>query len=121
MIPNEEKQGCHYLATKNYIIKKLTSKHDVFYYLNCFHYFRTENKLNLVSKYVTIKIFCRTVMTSEKNRILEFNQHVKSDKVPCINYADNDVLTIQRIIQRQKYLGVFLVDIQCQRFAYFIT
>ena len=40
-------------------------------------------------------------MPSEKNKILEFNQHVKSDNVPYINYADNDVLTIQRIIQRQ--------------------
>ena len=74
-----------------------------------------------MSKYVTIKIFCGIVMPSEKNKILEFNQHVKSDKVPYINYADNDVLTIQRIIQREKYFGIFLVDIQCQRFGSFIT
>ena len=27
-------------------------------------------------------------MPSEKDNILEFNQYMKSDKIPCIIYAD---------------------------------
>ena len=36
-----------------------------------------------------IKIFVRFVMSSEGTKILEFNQHHKSDKAPFIIYADN--------------------------------
>ena len=48
MIPNEEKEGWHYLAVKKLstLLRGITSKHhDDFYCLNCFHSFRTENKL----------------------------------------------------------------------------
>ena len=35
------------------------------------------------------KIFCGNVMPSEKdNRIIEFNQNMKSDKMPYIIYVD---------------------------------
>ena len=48
MIPDEEKGGLHYLAVKilSALLHGKTSKHkDDFYYLNCLHSFRTENKL----------------------------------------------------------------------------
>ena len=32
--------------------------------------------------------FCWIVMLSEKNNILEFNQYIKSNKMPYIIYAD---------------------------------
>ena len=54
MIPNEEKQGCHYLAVKQLsaLLHWITSKHkDDFYCLNCLHSFRTEN---LLKKHVKI-------------------------------------------------------------------
>ena len=40
-----------------------------------------------MKKYVKIKIFCGIVMPSEKDNIWEFNQYMKSDKMPYIIYA----------------------------------
>ena len=40
-----------------------------------------------MKKYVKIKI-CGVVMSSEKDEILEFNQHMKFDKMSYIIYAD---------------------------------
>ena len=48
MIPNEGKEGWHYLAVKKLskLLTGITSKHHGdFYCLNFFHSFRTENKL----------------------------------------------------------------------------
>ena len=74
--------------------KKLsTSKHyGDFYCLNCLHSFRTKNKLKYNEKICNKKDFCGTVMQSEKDNILEFNQYVKSDKMPDIVYADIESL-----------------------------
>ena len=46
MIPNEEKEGWHYLAVKKMftLLRGITSKHG-------------EKNFNLTKKYVTIKIF----------------------------------------------------------------
>ena len=99
MIPNEEKEGreakskrrWHYLAVKRLFtsLRGITSKHHVdFYCLNCLHSFRTENKLRSHEKVCKNKDFCGIVMPSEKDKILEFNQYMKSDKMPYIIYAD---------------------------------
>ena len=71
----------------------ITSKyHADFYYLNCLHFFATENKL-LSPKYVCKnKGFCNVVMPSEDTKILKFNQNQKSDKAPFIIYADLECL-----------------------------
>ena len=37
-----------------------------------------------MKKYVKIKDFCGIVMPSEKDKILEFNQYLKSDKMAHI-------------------------------------
>ena len=61
MIPNEEKEGWHYIAVKKLsaLFHGITSKHRSDYLcLNCFHSFRIENKLSLMKKYVKTKIFC---------------------------------------------------------------
>ena len=39
-------------------------------------------------------------MPTEKNKILKFNQYMKSDKIPYIIYADLESLMI--ILQQQK-------------------
>ena len=65
----------------------LKNKND-FYCLNCLHSFRTENKLKSHEKVCKNKDFCGIVMPSEKDNILEFNQYMKSDKMPYIIYAD---------------------------------
>ena len=38
------------------------------------------------------KDFCRILMTSVKDNILEFNQYIKSDKMPYIIYGDMESL-----------------------------
>ena len=91
MIPNKEKEGWYYLAVKKLstVLRGITSKHHGdFYCLNCLHSSRTENKLKCNEKVCKNNDFCGIVMSSEKGNILEFNQHLKSDKMPYIIYAD---------------------------------
>ena len=50
MIPNEEKEGWHYLAVKKLsaLLHRITLKNkDDFYCLNCLYSFRTENKIKI--------------------------------------------------------------------------
>ena len=98
MIPNEEKEGWHYLLVKNLstLLRRITSKHHSNFY--CFIFFPLEEKinLNLTKKYVKIKMeFCGIVMPSEKDKILELKQCLKSDKMPYIIYADIESLILK--------------------------
>ena len=89
MISNGEKQW-YYLAVKTLsaLLRGITSKHyGDFYCLNCLHYFRTKNKVELHKKVCQKKDFCNVIMPSEDAKILEFNQYQKSDKAPFIIYA----------------------------------
>ena len=91
MIPDEEKEGWHYLSVKKLspLLRTITSKHDSdFYSLNYLHSFRTDNKIKSHEKVYKYKEYCRIARPSEKDNILEFNQYVKSDKMPYIIYAD---------------------------------
>ena len=57
MISNGE--NWHYLVVKSLsrLLRGISSNHDGDYYcLNCFHAYRTENKLNARKKYVKIMI-----------------------------------------------------------------
>ena len=89
MIPNEEINGWHCLS-----VKKLSALlHGItLSCLNCLHSFRTENKLKSHEKVCKNKDFCGIVMPSEKDNILDFNQYIKSDKMPYIIYADIESL-----------------------------
>ena len=53
-------------------------------------------------KYVKNKVFSGNVIPSEKDKILEFNQFMKSDKMPHIIYADIESL----IKKKKKQMGV---------------
>ena len=75
------------------LLHGITSKHKVnFYCLNCLHSFRTENKLKYHEKVCNNKDFCGIVVPSQKDIILEFNLYMKSNKMPCITYADIESL-----------------------------
>ena len=75
------------------LLRGLTSKHrGDFYCLNCLHSFRTENKLKSHEKVCKNKDFFFILISSEKDNILEFNQYMKSDKLPSIIYADIEYL-----------------------------
>ena len=70
MNPNKEKEGWHYLAVKKLsaLLHEITSKHKGnFYYLNCFHSFRTEVKSH--GKVCETKDLCGIEMPSEKDKM----------------------------------------------------
>ena len=93
MITNAE--GLHYLAVKNLsaLLRGITSKHNGnFYCLNCLHSFRTKNKPESHKRACENKDFCNIIMSSENNKILEFNQYQKSYKAPFVIYADLECL-----------------------------
>ena len=50
----------------------------------CLHSRRTKNKLELHIKVCECTDFCNAVMSLEDSKILEFNQHFKSDKASFI-------------------------------------
>ena len=67
-------------------------------------------------------------MSTEKGKILEFKQYMKSNKIPYVIYADIESL-IRKIdgcvnnpnnLQQQNQASLFLVDIQCEQFGYLI-
>ena len=75
MIPNGEKW--HYLAVKKLstLLRGVTYKHDRdSFWLNCLHFFATENKREFHKKVCKNKDFCNIMMHSEDTKILEFNQ-----------------------------------------------
>ena len=64
-------KGLHYITVKIFssLLKGNTSKHHSdFYCLNCFHSFRTENKLESHKKLCENKYFCIIVKPSEDAR-----------------------------------------------------
>ena len=72
MIPNEEKEGWHYLTVKKLsaLPRGITSKDDGdFYCLNCLHSFRAENKLKSHEKVCKNKDFCGIALASEKDNV----------------------------------------------------
>ena len=82
------------------LLRGITSKHQGdFYCLNCFHSFRTRNKLKFHEKVCKNKNVCGIVMPSEKDYILEFKQYLKSNKMPYIIYA-----CIESLIKKNRWM-----------------
>ena len=89
MISNGE--NWHYLTVKSLsrLLRGITSNHDGDYYcLNCFHSYRTENKLNAHKKVCENNEYCNIEMPSPNNNLIKYNQGDKSLKLPFIIYAD---------------------------------
>ena len=92
-------ENWHYLALKS--ISKLlngkTSNHNGdFYCLNCFHSYRTKNKLKKHERLCRDHHFCYVKTPDEDNNILKYNPGEKSLKVAFIIYADLECL-LQKI------------------------
>ena len=93
MISNGE--NWHYLAVKSLsrLLRGITSNHNSDYYcLNCFHSYRTENKLNAHKKICENHEYCNIEMPSPNNNIIKYNQGQKSLELPFIIYADLECL-----------------------------
>ena len=93
MISNGE--NWHHLTVKSLsrLLRGISSNHDGDYYcLNCFHSYRTENKLNVHKKICENHEYCNIEMPSPNNNIIKYNQRDKSLKLPFIIYADLECL-----------------------------
>ena len=89
----------HYLVVKSIskLVNGITSNHNGdFHCLNCFHSYRTKNKLKIHGKICKDHDFCNVKMPNENNKILKYNPGEKSLKVPHIIYADLECL-LQKI------------------------
>ena len=71
------------------LLRGITSNHkEDFYCLNCFHSYRTENKLESHKKICENHDYCHVEMSTKENNIIKYNHGEKSMKVPFIIYAD---------------------------------
>ena len=93
MITDGEKW--HYLVVKNLsgLFKGITSNHyGDFYCLNCFHSYRTKNKLEAHKKICESHDYCHVEMPTKDNNIIKYNHGEKSMKLPFLIYADLECL-----------------------------
>ena len=93
MISNGEKW--HYTAVTRLsgLLRGVTSNHnDDFYCLNCFHAFRTKNKLEEHKKICENHDYWNVEMPTKDNNIIKYNQGEKSIKLPFVVYADLECL-----------------------------
>ena len=93
MITDGEKW--HSLTVKNLprLLRGITSTHkEDFYCLNCFHSYRTRNKLESHKKICENHNYCNVEMPTKNNNIIKYNQGKKSIKLPFVVYADLECL-----------------------------
>ena len=93
MITDGEKW--HYLVVKNLsrLLKGITSNHhDGFYSLDCFHSYRTKNKLEAHKKICENHDYCHVEMLIKGNNTIKYNHGEKSIKMSFTIYADLECL-----------------------------
>ena len=89
MITNGEKW--QYLTVKNLprLLRRITSTHkEDFYCLNCFHSYRTRNRLESHKKICENHNYCNVEVPIKNNNIIKYNQGEKSIKLPFVVYTD---------------------------------
>ena len=85
----------HYLTVKNLsgLLRGIPSTHKGdFYCLNCFHSYRTENKLEAHKKICKNHDHCHIEMPTKDNNTIKYNHGEKSMKLPFTMYADLECL-----------------------------
>ena len=93
MISNGE--NWHYLVVKSLsgLLTGITSSHkEDFYCLNCFHSYRTKNKLDAHKKMCENHEYYHKEMPTKDNNIIKYNQGGKSLKLLFIIYVDLECL-----------------------------
>ena len=89
MVSNGE--NWHYLVVKSLsgLLTGITSNHkEDFYCLNCFHWYRTKNKLEAHKKICENRDYCRVEMPTKDNNAIKYNKREKSIKLLFVVYAD---------------------------------
>ena len=75
------------------MLRGATSNHNRdFYCLNCFHSYKTENKLKKQERILKDHDYCYVEMPNEYNKILKYNHGEESIKAPFIIYSDLECL-----------------------------
>ena len=85
----------HYLAVRSLsaLLRGISSSNNGdFYCLNCFHSYRTLNKLNKYERVCNSHDYCPIDMPEEGKNILKYSPGDKSLKAPFIIYADLECL-----------------------------
>ena len=93
MITDGEKW--HYLVVNNLsgLLRGITSNHySDFHCLNCFHSYRTKNKLEAHKKVCENHNYCHVEMPAKGNNTIKYNHGEKSIKLPFTIYADFECL-----------------------------
>ena len=93
MISNGE--NWHYLVVKSLsgLLTGITSNHkEDFYCLNCFHSYRTKNKLEAHKKICENRDYCRIEIPTKDNNAIRYNQGEKSIKLSFVVYVDLECL-----------------------------
>ena len=88
-------QKWHYLVVKKLsrLLRGITSNHkEDFYCLNCFHSYRTENKLEAHKKICENHDYCHVEMPTKNNNIIKYNHGEKSMKLLFVIYTDLEFL-----------------------------
>ena len=86
--------GCgnwYYLAVKSIprLLRGITSTHDGdFYCLNCFHSYRTSNKLKKQIQLYQVNDFCNLVLPNEESKYISSTPGKNELKIPFIIYVD---------------------------------
>ena len=75
------------------LLRGIRSNHNGdFYSLNCFHSYRTDNKLKKHERVCNEHDYCHVEMATEDNKILKYNHGEKSLKAPFTIYVDLECL-----------------------------
>ena len=83
------------------LFRGITSKHEGnFFCLNCFHSFRTENKLRKHKNICENHDYCYVEMPKEDNEILKYNHGEKSMKIPVIICAP-----LESLLEKKEHLS----------------
>ena len=91
----------HYLAGRSLpaLLRGITSKNNGdFYCLNCFHSYRTHNKLKKYERVCNNHDYCHVDMPKEKEKILKYNRKEKSSKTPFISTPD-----LECILEKEQF------------------
>ena len=91
LLISSNSENWHYLVVKSLsgLLTGITSNHkEDFYCLNCFHSYRTKNKLEAHKKICENRDYCHVEMPTE----FKYNHLEKSIKLPFVVYADLECL-----------------------------
>ena len=113
MITDGEKWHGLVVRSLSALFRGITSSNNGdFYCLNCFHSYRTLNKLKKLERVCNNHDYCHADMPEEGKSIIKYGPGDKSLKVPLIIYAD-----LECILKKEQSCQIFPKDSYTERKA----